>query len=110
MILTSGTWFKVWDGVHQQERWLKLSQYYSAQDTVVFTDFAGQNLFRMRAMALVNDLLDGRSEPVDPDIVVQKSLKLLGPLAAEARLCTEPPLWVPAATEPAPVNEQTHES
>jgi hypothetical protein len=97
VILTPGTWFKVWDMIRGEQRWLKLSQYYGAQDTVVFTDFSGQNLLRMRAMALVNDLLNGRSEPVDPDMVVQKSLKLLGPLAAEASACNEPPLWMPAA-------------
>jgi hypothetical protein len=99
VILTSGTWFKVWDVTKSEQRWLKLSQYYGAQDIVVFTDFSGQNLMRMRAMALVNDLLHQRSEPVDPDIVVQKSLKLLGPLATAAALCEEVPQWMPAGED-----------
>ena len=104
-ILTPGGWFKVWDAAQQQQRWLKLTSYYPAQDAVVFSDFLGQNLMKMRGLGLVHDLLEGRSEPVDPDAVVQKSLRLLDPLAARARACEELPVWVAAEPPAAQVTQ-----
>lgn len=96
VILMPGCWFKVWDATNEQLRWLKLASHHAEADSVVFTDFSGENHLRIRTLALVNDLLEGRSEPVDPDAVVQKSLKLLGPLAAEAAACKDGPVWMQA--------------
>jgi hypothetical protein len=77
MLLRGGDWFRVWCSSSGNCRWLKLQQYYVGADTVVFEDFGGENRLKMRAAAFVQDLLAGRSAPVDPDPGIQRLLKLL---------------------------------
>ena len=97
VILTTGSWFQVWDAPNNQRRWLKLHAYMPARDAIVFDDFTGENHLRIQASTLIRDLIAGRSAPVDPNPAVQRSLTLLSPLAAMLPASDATTVWQPAA-------------
>jgi hypothetical protein len=88
LVLRDGDWFKVWYAAINNCRWLKLRHYYAGADTVVFEDFGGENCLKMSARAFAQDLVGGRSAPVDPDPSIQRLIKQLpvvaGPIEARA--------------------------
>lgn len=65
-VLIPDTWFRVFDGDRQQTRWLKLASHYPAEDLVRFIGIDDRTQLSLRASRLATDLLDGRSEPVNP--------------------------------------------
>lgn len=65
-VLIPDTWFRVFDGDRQQTRWLKLASHYPAEDLVRFIGIDDRSQLSLRASRLAADLLDGRSEPVNP--------------------------------------------
>ncbi len=76
-ILLPETWFRVFDPGQQQTRWLKLAHHYAAEDRVSFTGFDETTHLSLRASRLGSDLVDGRSEPVNPSPDARNALELL---------------------------------
>lgn len=65
-VLLPDTWFRVFDAARNQTRWLKVGSYYPAEDLVRFTGIDDSTQLSLRASRLGHDLVDGRSEPVNP--------------------------------------------
>lgn len=61
-VLRPGIWFRVYDALTEQTRWMELESYHVAQGIVSFTGFTGSEHLSLSTRRLVDDLLDGRSE------------------------------------------------
>ncbi|MCX7072857.1 MAG: DUF1631 family protein [Gammaproteobacteria bacterium] len=83
-VLIPDTWFRVFDGDRQQTRWLKLASHYPAEDLVRFIGIDDHTQLSLRASRLAADLLDGRSEPVNPSPDSLAALEALRSAAAAA--------------------------
>jgi len=65
-VLLPETWFRVFDVSRNQTRWLKVGSYYPGEDLVRFTGIDDSTQLSLRASRLGHDLVDGRSEPINP--------------------------------------------
>lgn len=76
-LLVPESWFRVFDPAQGQSRWLKLSSYYADADSLSFSGFDESVRQSLRASRLVDDLVDGRSELIDPGATAQAALERL---------------------------------
>ncbi|MGV2479956.1 UNVERIFIED_CONTAM: hypothetical protein IGO34_24425, partial [Salmonella enterica subsp. enterica serovar Weltevreden] len=73
-LLVIGSWFRVYDRAHLDTRWLKVMSWYPQTQRVSFAEFDGKNVLTQHTRDLIEDLILGRSEPIDP---VPSALHLL---------------------------------
>lgn len=76
-VLLPESWFRVFDPAQNQTRWLKLSSYYAAEDQVTFSGFDESKRLSLRASRFVSDLLEGRSEAINPSADARAALERL---------------------------------
>ena len=76
-MLLPDTWFRVFDAARNQTRWLKVGSYYPAEDLVRFTGIDDSTQLSLRASRLGHDLVDGRSEPINPSPDTRSALDAL---------------------------------
>jgi hypothetical protein len=74
LCLTAESWFRVYDASNGQTLWLKVSRYYPEHDTVGFNGFDAKKTLSIRASKFVEDLLAGRSEPVNASPAQQRAM------------------------------------
>jgi hypothetical protein len=76
-ILAPESWFRVFDPDRNLTRWLKLASFYVNQDSVSFSGFDEGIKLNLRATRFANDLVEGRSEPINPDARAREALEQL---------------------------------
>lgn len=76
-VLLPDTWFRVFDAARNQTRWLKVASYYAAEDLVRFTGIDDSTQLSLRASRLGSDLVEGRSEPINPSPDTRAALDAL---------------------------------
>jgi len=64
-LLKLGSWFRVYDRQSQGTRWLKLLSWFPQVQRASFAEFDGHNVLTIHARDLLEDLMEGRSEPID---------------------------------------------
>lgn len=64
-LLRIGAWFRIYDRQTQGTRWLKLNSWFPQVQRASFAEFDGHNMLTVTARDLLEDLLQGRSEPID---------------------------------------------
>jgi hypothetical protein len=72
--LTVETWFRVYDAAIAQTLWLKVSRYYRDHDSILFTGFDASKTLSVRASRFLEDVIAGRSEPVNPTPVQHRAI------------------------------------
>ena len=77
VVLQAEHWFRVHDPRTGDDRWLCLSAYYPAQDSLSFRSFDGASVLGLRASQFIEDLIAGRAEPLNPEPPVERALKAL---------------------------------
>ncbi|WP_162932654.1 DUF1631 family protein [Solimonas sp. K1W22B-7] len=92
-LLQVGSWFRVYDRSNHDTRWLKVTSWYPQTQRVSFAEFDGKNVLTLHTKDLFEDLISGRSEPIDSAPATLNLLKVL-------REQNQPPAAAPAA-EPA---------
>jgi hypothetical protein len=76
-ILAPESWFRVYDPERNLTRWLKLASFYVNQDSVSFSGFDEGIKLNLRASRFADDLVEGRSEPINPDARAREALDQL---------------------------------
>lgn len=74
LCLTAESWFRVFDATNGQTLWLKVSRYYPEHDSVGFNGFDAKKTLSIRASRLIQDMAQGRSEPVNASPVQQRAI------------------------------------
>lgn len=74
LCLTAESWFRVFDASNGQTLWLKVSRYYPEHDSVGFNGFDAKKMLSMRASKFIQDLVAGRSEPVNASPVQTRAM------------------------------------
>lgn len=74
LCLTPESWFRVYDSKNGQTLWLKVASYYPERGSVGFNGFDAKKSMSMRVSRLLDDLVSGRSEPVNASPVQQRAL------------------------------------
>lgn len=74
LCLTPESWFRVYDSKNGQTLWLKVASYYPERGSVGFNGFDAKKSLSMRVGRLLDDLVSGRSEPVNASPVQQRAL------------------------------------
>lgn len=64
-LLQVGSWFRVYDRANLDTRWLKVTSWYPQTQRVSFAEFDGKNVLTLHTKDLYEDLISGRSEPID---------------------------------------------
>lgn len=64
-LLKLGSWFRIYDRQSQGTRWLKLLSWFPQVQRASFAEFDGHNVLTIHARDLLEDLMEGRSEPID---------------------------------------------
>lgn len=75
--LTAESWFRVFDAISGQTLWLKVTRYYPEHDSVSFSGFDAKKTLAIRASRFLQDLIQGRSEPVNATPAQQRALLAL---------------------------------
>lgn len=83
--LTAESWFRVYDSNSGQTLWLKVTRYYPDHDSVGFNGFDAKKTLSIRASRFLDDLVSGRSEPVNPSPVQARALAELRAGRKQAR-------------------------
>lgn len=76
-MLVIDSWFRVYDAAQDQTRWLRLASVHPAQDRICFAGFDEATHLSLRASRLAEDLVEGRSEPINPGPAAQAALAAL---------------------------------
>lgn len=74
LCLTPESWFRVYDSKNGQTLWLKVASYYPERGSVGFNGFDAKKSMSMKVSRLLDDLVSGRSEPVNASPVQQRAL------------------------------------
>jgi hypothetical protein len=74
LCLTAESWFRIFDSSNGQTLWLKVSRYYPEHDSVGFNGFDAKKTLSMRASKFIQDLVAGRSEPVNASPVQMRAM------------------------------------
>lgn len=74
LCLTAESWFRVFDASNGQTLWLKVSRYYPEHDTVGFNGFDAKKTLSIRASKFIDDMMSGRSEPVNASPAQQRAM------------------------------------
>lgn len=74
LCLTAESWFRVFDSSNGQTLWLKVSRYYAEHDSVGFNGFDAKKTLSIRASRFIEDLVAGRSEPVNASPVQVRAM------------------------------------
>ncbi len=74
LCLTAESWFRVFDASNGQTLWLKVSRYYPEHDSVGFNGFDAKKTLSIRASKFIEDMVSGRSEPVNASPVQQRAI------------------------------------
>lgn len=74
LCLTAESWFRVFDSSNGQTLWLKVSRYYPEHDSVGFNGFDAKKTLSIRASRFIQDLVSGRSEPVNASPVQMRAM------------------------------------
>ncbi len=74
LLMVLSSWFRVYDHDRGQNRWLKVVGHHPADATVTFAEFNGQNRLQMRSQIFLDDLVEGRAEPIDLGPAARRSL------------------------------------
>ena len=64
----------MFDASNGQTLWLKVSRYYPEHDSVGFNGFDAKKTLSMRASKFIQDLVSGRSEPVNASPVQMRAM------------------------------------
>ncbi len=72
--LTAETWFRVFDPKSQHTLWLKVSSYYPEHGSIGFSGFDSKTMLSLRTTQLLDDLVDSRSEPVNPTPIQARAI------------------------------------
>lgn len=65
-LLLPESWFRVFDTRESQTLWLKVTNYYPQRDSLALSGFDSGRTHALRASRFAEDLVSGRSEPVNP--------------------------------------------
>jgi hypothetical protein len=76
-LLQIGSWFRVYDRSNLDTRWLKVTSWYPQTQRVSFAEFDGKNVLTLHTKDLYEDLISGRSEPIDSAPTTLSLLKTL---------------------------------
>lgn len=76
-LLLVGSWFRVYDRANLDTRWLKITSWYPQTQRVSFAEFDGKNALTLHTRDLYEDLILGRSEPIDTAPATLQLLKTL---------------------------------
>lgn len=76
-VLLPESWFRVYEPAQNQTRWLKLASFYPTEDQVTFSGFDESKRLSLRASRVIRDLLDGRSEAINPSADTRAALDAL---------------------------------
>ncbi|PPE75213.1 hypothetical protein C3942_05935 [Solimonas fluminis] len=76
-LLQIGSWFRVYDRSNHDTRWLKVTSWYPQTQRVSFAEFDGKNVLTLHTKDLYEDLISGRSEPIDSAPTTLNLLKTL---------------------------------
>ncbi|HSW14621.1 MAG TPA: DUF1631 family protein [Solimonas sp.] len=76
-LLHVGSWFRVYDRSNQDTRWLKITSWHPQAQRVSFAEFDGKNALTLHTNDLFEDLMQGRSEPIDSEPATLQLLKIL---------------------------------
>ena len=76
-LLRPESWFRVYNVVRNESKWLKVSRYYPEQDRVAFAGFNSENQLTLRASEFAEDLKAARSEAISPSPEVAAALERL---------------------------------
>jgi hypothetical protein len=74
LCLTAESWFRVFDSSNGQTLWLKVSRYYPEHDSVGFNGFDAKKTLSIRASKFIQDMVSGRSEPVNASPVQMRAM------------------------------------
>lgn len=74
LCLTAESWFRVFDASNGQTLWLKVSRYYPEHGSVGFNGFDAKKTLSIRAARFIDDLVSGRSEPVNASPVQARAM------------------------------------
>ena len=77
LCLTAESWFRVFDVSNGQTLWLKVSRYYPEHDSVGFNGFDAKKTLSIRASKFIQDMVAGRSEPVNASPVQMRAMNEL---------------------------------
>lgn len=72
--LTAETWFRVFDPKSKHTLWLKVSSYYPEHGSIGFSGFDSKTMLSLRTTQLLDDLVDSRSEPVNPTPIQARAI------------------------------------
>ena len=74
LCLTAESWFRVFDSSNGQTLWLKVSRFYPEHNSVGFNGFDAKKTLSIRASRFIEDMVEGRTEPVNASPVQMRAV------------------------------------